>query len=76
MARKKQQEDVQEEEILQPVTVEVVQSAPEKTIPQGHVLLAALDADGNEVHDFTVTERGWKKTYADETKFRFKKKAK
>ncbi|RYD50664.1 MAG: hypothetical protein EOP52_13465 [Sphingobacteriales bacterium] len=49
--------------------------AEETPIPPGHVLLAALDKDGNETSTFTVSEKGWKRTYSDETKFRFKKKA-
>ena len=49
--------------------------APEPVIPPGHVLLAVLDTDGNETQLFTVPERGWKTSYSDESRFRFKKKA-
>ena len=64
---------------LQPSSVEQIQSQPapaEIEIPRGHVLVAELDANGEESGIlFTVAERGFNRLYSDETKFKLKKKA-
>ena len=68
--------------VIEPVsiaTTDVPQSQPiEIVVPAGHVLLVALDAEGNEKagSEFFYAEKSYKKFYSDETKFRVKKKLK
>jgi hypothetical protein len=49
---------------------------PEVEIPAGHVLIVALDANGEEVagSGFFYPEKTYKRFYSNETKFSVKKK--
>ena len=67
-------------EVLKPSVVETIQTQPapaEIVLPRGHVLIAELDANGNEIpgSEFHIHEKGYEHYYTDETKFKLKKKA-
>lgn len=56
------------------VTQEHVNSASQYAHIPGKVELVALDADGNEIGlPFLISDRQYKKTYSDPTKFALKK---
>lgn len=63
---------------LEPKKVEKVDLTPKQMFlepPPGHVMLVALDKDGNEIDEpFFQTERMYKKYYSDEKKYTLKKK--
>lgn len=69
---------------LAPTIVETVEtSVPaavdtslERPVPKGHVVVAELDKDGNEIpgSEFTVLESGFIKRYSDPKQFILKKK--
>lgn len=73
---------VEQAPVIAPVsitTTDAPQSQPiELVVPAGHVLLVALDAEGNEKAgtEFFYAEKSYRKFYGDETKFRVKKKLK
>ena len=68
--------------VIEPISItktDAPQSqAVDVIVPAGHVLLVALDADGNEKagSEFFYSEKSYKRFYGDETKFRVKKKLK
>lgn len=84
--RMPQDDEMPEQAIVQPAVVEPVKvtvtentSIHEKSIdvPDGHVMLVSLDADGEELpgSHFFYPERSYKRFYGDESKFKVKKKA-
>jgi len=68
--------------VIEPVSITQADvpaaKAVEVEVPQGHVLLVAVDAEGNDIpgSDFFYAEKSYKRYYGDETKFRVKKKLK
>ena len=66
-------------DILQPIqviTAKVPQMQPEIEVPQGYVLLVALNEDGTEMSnsEFFYPEKTYKRFYGNEQKYRVKKK--
>ncbi|RYE25459.1 MAG: hypothetical protein EOP51_04030 [Sphingobacteriales bacterium] len=87
MANKKKTEDPVTETpeatpvpVIEPVSITQTDTAAARVteieVPAGHVLLVAIDANGNDVagSDFFYAEKSYKRFYGDETKFRVKKK--
>lgn len=67
-------------ETLEPLMVTASESekaqAYEIDVPQGHVLIIAIDAEGQDMPgtEFFYPEKSYQRFYGDETKYRVKKK--
>lgn len=65
--------------VIEPITViqtEIPVTGQEVAVPEGYVLLTALNPDGTDIpgSDFFYPGTKYKRFFGDETKFRIKKK--
>jgi hypothetical protein len=78
MAKKKKTEVVEQDAVITPVSVEqiAVTTQQEIEVPQGYVLLVALNEDGSDkpASEFFYPKKNYLKYYGDTTKFRLKTK--